>query len=455
MTVRIHVLTGATAGSTYGLESGSLLVGRHLECALRFDASLDLEVSARHALILLRDGACYVRDLGSTNGTYVNGVRVAGEARLADGDRVAFGGAAGPTVEVRLGGPAGPAGARGASAGTEAAERLHAEIARRTRRLKLVSVGAVVVAAAAVAAAVYAGRRERAGWERERTQLNLRVDSLLDAGERTERALEGQVADLAAALRQSRDQVERSRAALRSAEAGGHTDRVPELRRQLQAATTALTRQQLAATLDFHGIQAENRRAIALVYVEHADGTIVTGTAFAVRADATLATNRHVVYGADGRTPPRRIGVQFSDSEQVWPARLLPGDDAADLALVKIDNIDGEVPTVHGLNLRPDTLQAGAPVASIGFPLGGETPWGAGARGVRPARPLLTAGVLSAVSADRLEVQGYGAPGASGSPIFDATGAVVGILYGGRHDASGQMLLAVPASALAGRLPAP
>lgn len=453
MTLRIHVLTGADAGSIRVLESGSLLVGRHPDCGLRFDASRDLEVSARHAVILLRDGAWYVHDLDSTNGTYLNGARVTGEARLSDGDRVGFGGPAGAMVEVRLGAVAAAAAPAGAGGATEVTARVRAEVARRTRRLRVGSVGAIALAAAAAAAAVYAGRRERAGWERERAELNLRIDSLLEAGARTERALEGQVTDLAEALRRSRDQVERSRAALRSAELGGDAERVPELRRQLQAATAALTRQQLAASLDFRSIQAENRPAIALVYVEHADGTIVTATAFAVRPDATLATNRHVVYGADGHTPPRRIGVQFSDSEQVWPARLLPGDAAADLALVKVDNIEGEVPTVRGLNLRPDTLQPGAPVVSIGFPLGGEAPRRAGGR-ARAARPLVTAGVLAAVSADRLEVQGYGAPGASGSPIFDATGAVVGILYGGRRDASGQTLLAVPAAALAGRLPA-
>lgn len=49
------------------------------------------EVSRRHAEISLVDGAYAVRDLGSPNGTFVNGERVT-ERRLQDGDRLAMGG---------------------------------------------------------------------------------------------------------------------------------------------------------------------------------------------------------------------------------------------------------------------------------------------------------------------------------------------------------------------------
>lgn len=46
-------------------------------------------VSHRHAeLSILDDGSCFIRDLGSTNGTYVNGKRVQGKQQLKPGDRV-------------------------------------------------------------------------------------------------------------------------------------------------------------------------------------------------------------------------------------------------------------------------------------------------------------------------------------------------------------------------------
>lgn len=48
-------------------------------------------VSRRHAEIYLDEGKLYVRDVGSTNGTYVNGARIATQpVLLADGDQVSF-----------------------------------------------------------------------------------------------------------------------------------------------------------------------------------------------------------------------------------------------------------------------------------------------------------------------------------------------------------------------------
>ncbi|HEX2224566.1 MAG TPA: FHA domain-containing protein, partial [Thermoanaerobaculia bacterium] len=67
--------------------SRPLMVGRSLECDL---ALRDPTVSRQHAEVRLSDGAVHLRDLGSTNGTWVNGERV-GEARVRPGDRVAFG----------------------------------------------------------------------------------------------------------------------------------------------------------------------------------------------------------------------------------------------------------------------------------------------------------------------------------------------------------------------------
>jgi FHA domain/Domain of unknown function (DUF1707) len=47
-------------------------------------------VSRRHARLIFRDGSWVIRDLGSTNGTTVNGVTV-GRCRLCPGDRLALG----------------------------------------------------------------------------------------------------------------------------------------------------------------------------------------------------------------------------------------------------------------------------------------------------------------------------------------------------------------------------
>jgi pSer/pThr/pTyr-binding forkhead associated (FHA) protein len=52
----------------------------------------DPEVSRHHARFLNRDGGVAIEDLGSSNGTFVNGTRISAEVRLDDGDRVSFAG---------------------------------------------------------------------------------------------------------------------------------------------------------------------------------------------------------------------------------------------------------------------------------------------------------------------------------------------------------------------------
>jgi hypothetical protein len=51
----------------------------------------DEAASARHALIELEDGAWWVQDEGSTNGTVLNGTRIERRERLRDGDVIAIG----------------------------------------------------------------------------------------------------------------------------------------------------------------------------------------------------------------------------------------------------------------------------------------------------------------------------------------------------------------------------
>lgn len=51
----------------------------------------DPEVSAEHALISVRDGHWWLEDLGSTNGTFLNGVRVREPVIIAPGDVIRVG----------------------------------------------------------------------------------------------------------------------------------------------------------------------------------------------------------------------------------------------------------------------------------------------------------------------------------------------------------------------------
>ena len=60
----------------------SLLIGRGDECGFPI---LDTKISKRHARVHMDDGGAWIEDLGSTNGTFVQGERLVGRRRLADG----------------------------------------------------------------------------------------------------------------------------------------------------------------------------------------------------------------------------------------------------------------------------------------------------------------------------------------------------------------------------------
>jgi pSer/pThr/pTyr-binding forkhead associated (FHA) protein len=82
------VKRGPSAGSTFLLDKESTAAGRNTESDVFLD---DITVSRTHAVFERRsDGSWFVRDLGSLNGTYVNGEQV-DETKLASGDEVQVG----------------------------------------------------------------------------------------------------------------------------------------------------------------------------------------------------------------------------------------------------------------------------------------------------------------------------------------------------------------------------
>lgn len=83
----LEVVEGPDTGKRFPLASGSIFIGRQSECDLPLD---DIKVSRRHAALAARDGFFYLDDLGSTNGTYVNGRRV-GRTKIVPGDRITLG----------------------------------------------------------------------------------------------------------------------------------------------------------------------------------------------------------------------------------------------------------------------------------------------------------------------------------------------------------------------------
>jgi hypothetical protein len=76
-------------GEAFPIDSVPVTVGRGGQNDLVLDG--DEFASARHARIESRGDGLWVQDLDSTNGTYVNGARVAGAQRLDAGDVVRVG----------------------------------------------------------------------------------------------------------------------------------------------------------------------------------------------------------------------------------------------------------------------------------------------------------------------------------------------------------------------------
>jgi len=85
--VDLVVLSGPCAGARFAIPDVPIVVGRSLEANFAID---DPWISNMHALIERRGRELWVVDLGSRNGTFVDGRQVS-EARLVPGIALAFG----------------------------------------------------------------------------------------------------------------------------------------------------------------------------------------------------------------------------------------------------------------------------------------------------------------------------------------------------------------------------
>lgn len=85
---RRHISQLVAPDRSYSLEGQLVKVGRATDNDLLID---DRRVSRRHAELVQANGQWVIRDLGSTNGTAVNG-RLVRESGLHDGDRISLGG---------------------------------------------------------------------------------------------------------------------------------------------------------------------------------------------------------------------------------------------------------------------------------------------------------------------------------------------------------------------------
>lgn len=449
MRIEFEFLSGARAGRKDAFEKSYIALGRDPLADVRFDAEADLDASTKHAAVVLRDDGYAVRDLGSRNGTFINGHRADGDVALADGDVIRCGGR-GPEVRVRLvreaaeqviekvAAPLPPRAPKPAPAakptaptapakpaGPSATSILRAEVKASASRYRslLIVLGIVIVGAAAVL--VWQGQTAQ--------QQQAQTLSVLDSLGRELTTLK--TAKVAADSEAARLQREIRRP-------GNGPRRLDSLQAQY---STVQRRQRDIATaqgVDYRSIVSTNSAAIAMIYVQFQDTTQMwTGTGFCVTTDGTLLTNRHVVVNDQGQRP-LRIAIQFSGSHDVLPGRLVRVAPDADIAVVRIES-QGPFPVVAGLAGNVP-VQAGDPIALVGFPLGTDLPQGGTAE--QPVvRASLMTGTISRILGDSLlQLDAFSGTGASGSPILDRAGRVIGIEFGGQRESGGRIVFGLP-----------
>lgn len=191
-------------------------------------------------------------------------------------------------------------------------------------------------------------------------------------------------------------------------------------------------------TPDWEAVTAAVSNAVVSITVKVADGTAV-GSGVVYDADGHILTNHHVVSTAS------RIQVTLADG-RIYEARLTGSDPATDLAVVQLENSPSDL-TVAQFG-DSSTLVAGQDVMAIGNPLGlsstattgiisaldrpvvttqedqgdGSTP---GLPGGDQGGGQDTRGAQTYTNA--VQIDAAINPGNSGGPLFDETGAVIGI----------------------------
>jgi S1-C subfamily serine protease len=180
-----------------------------------------------------------------------------------------------------------------------------------------------------------------------------------------------------------------------------------------------------ATTLSPDGFRTTERVAVRVRNV--GCGGVSTGSGFAVSEDV-LVTNRHVVAGAE------TMQVSTYDGQDLL-VETAGSAIVADLAIVRTRSALPAAVTLAEADPEP-----GDPVEVVGYPGGGRLTSSTGTVLGYEADPLNANAGQIIVTDARAE------PGSSGSPMYNESGQVVGVVYAATEDATRS--LAVPVSTL-------
>jgi pSer/pThr/pTyr-binding forkhead associated (FHA) protein len=441
-----------------------VFIGRSSACAIPLRSVADTVVSKRHAVVTFdKNGAATIRDLGSRNGTFLNGKPVRAPTPLALGDRINLGWE-GPLFEVRTLGQAIMSDAQGApyqprrepprtlsgmvAVAEEQARRaggMRAGIFVRAMVRQLATTSSVafrattlVLFAGLVAAVIFVYHSAAERTARAEARLTTAEHAFTAQMQAVQQHSSEEIArlrkDLAAARRSSV-----SRAVLDS------------LQRRLREAESLATAPQApsapgVAPHDFTDVARESGRAVGLVIVRFATDSIM-GSGFAITPSGYFVTNRHVVMD-DARGTPRQISVVMAETNIALSAEIASVSSAErqDVAVLRIRGYHG--PVMRAIDWVGRGAIQGAPAVILGFPFGTQLAADQGGY----LHSTLFAGYI-AQTGEYIRFSGNTYLGVSGSPVFNTRGEVIGVHYGAPREGPG-LGISVPMSKVARWLPA-
>jgi serine protease Do len=370
----------------------------------------DTRASSRHAEVYFDGVDFQIKDLGSTNGTFLNGIRIR-QARLRQGDIVEFG-LGGPKLQFDSDKP-------------EAAEI-------RTTDMNPISSPPPQL-----------------------HNHNLSEKSVKEFGRDTVQVMLNRAVDLSS--RRWKIALALSMGALVATIAIALFVQFYQKRTAKRDTVTSAA----PKVLSFSEIASQNQRSIVLIYnrfeLLDKNGNLIqeqisNGSGFVATRDGEIVTNRHVIepwqFKSSLKLPPgftsasgvtgriKQLGVFFAndllDPEHMYKVKDFELSDEADVAVLRIKP-PRDLQPVMNVNDNMQALNQGDEIAVLAFPLGLELNE---LTQDKTAKSSLTRGIISKIPDNKkqiqLDVAAY--EGSSGGPIFNSMGQVIGLLTSGPND---------------------